>query len=71
LIGQKKKKKKKVRDIQKAGGTIRKIRTFRNCFTGSEGVDWIARETKLDRLDVIIYFILVLLFIFFFKKKNE
>ena len=38
----------KVRDIQKSGG-MGKIKTFRNCFAGSEAVDWLAKEKKMDR----------------------
>ena len=41
----------KVRDVQKSG--IGGIKTFRNCFSGSEAVDWLSKEKRLDRIDAL------------------
>lgn len=39
----------KVRDVQKSAAM--RIKTFRNCFPGSEAVDWLAKEKKMDRVE--------------------
>jgi len=47
-------------------GTLRRIKTYRACFTGSEAVDWLVREKQVMRDEVIIIiFIMYFLNTFF------